>query len=173
MNFQLDIRDCVIAIVISDYGSYVNGCRRKGTDIGLARRTRDNKDIYQRTGRTKTSIMALLAAARGLPPNVVLDTKARSGRPRKTSTCTDFVIRRELRMNPHVYASGLKEMHPDLLEEVSIRCIQHRLQKDLKLPSCHAAQKPRLTLRMGKQRIQHAKRYLHWSVDDWKVMWSD
>ena len=102
------------------------------------------KDICQRTGRTaKSSIMALLAAARGLPPNIVLDTKARS----------DFVIRRELRRNPHLSASELKKMHPDLLGEVSIRCIQHHLQKDLKLQSCCAAQKPLLTLRMWKQRL--------------------
>ena len=98
------------------------------------------KDICQRTGRTKSSIMALLAAARGLLPNVVRDTKARSGRPRKTSTCTDFVIRRELRRNPHLCAREQKEMHPDLPGEVSIRCIQYRLQKDLKLRSCRAAQ---------------------------------
>ena len=48
--------------------------------------------------------MALLAATRGLPPNVVRDTKAGSERPRKTSTCTDFVIRRELRRIPNLCA---------------------------------------------------------------------
>ena len=134
-------------------------CRKENVTI---------KYICQRTERAKSSIMASLAAARGLPPNVIPDPKTHLGRPRKTSTCTNFVIHRELRRNPHLFASELKEMHPDLLGKFSIRCIQHRLQKDMKLPSRCVAQKPLLALRMPKQRLQFAKRYLHWSADDGK-----
>ena len=84
-------------------------CRKENVTI---------KYICQRTKRAKSSIMASLAAARGLPPNVIPDPKARSGRPRKTSTCTNFVIHRELCRNPHLSASELKEMHPDLLYQM-------------------------------------------------------
>ena len=57
-------------------------------------------------------------------------------RPTHTSKHTDDVrIGQELRRNPHHSASELKEMHRDHLRNVSIRCIEHRPKKDLKIPS--------------------------------------
>ena len=71
-------------------------------------------------------------------------------------------------------ASELKEMHPDHFGNVFVRCIQHRLQKDLNIPSRRATYKPLLTLHMGKKCLQFALKYLHGSVDDWKrVMLSE
>ena len=65
-------------------------------------------------------------------------------------------------------------MHPELLENVAVRTIQHRLQKGLGLPSRKAAKKPLLTERMKKQRIAFAKKYIHWTPAQWKrVMFSD
>ena len=49
-------------------------------------------------------------------------------------------------------------MHPELLENVAVRTIQHRLQKGLGLPSRKAAKKPLLTEQMKKQRIAFAKK---------------
>ena len=68
------------------------------------------KEICIRTNRAKSSVMALLAAARDLPQDVTPAIKHRSGRPRKTSRHTNDVLRRELRKNPHLCASELKEM---------------------------------------------------------------
>ena len=65
-------------------------------------------------------------------------------------------------------------MHLELLENVAVRTIQHRLQKDLGLPSRKAAKKPLLTKQMKKQRIAFAKTYIHWTPAQWKrVMFSD
>ena len=110
--------------------------------------------------------MTLLAAARDLPQNIIPATKPRSGRRPKTSKHTDDVRRQELRKNHHLSASEIKEMHQDHLENVSIRCIEQRPKKDLKIPSQCAAFKTLLTLRKMKKRLQFALIYLHWSVDD-------
>ena len=121
--------------------------------------------------------MTLLAAARDLPQNIILATKPRSGRPPKTSKHTDDVRSQELHRNHHLGASKLKEMHQDHLGNVSIRCIEQRPKKDLKISSQRAASKALLTPRKMKNRLQFALRYLYWGVDDRKslkkVMWSD
>jgi hypothetical protein len=132
------------------------------------------KEICRRSSRAKLSVMAPLAAARKFPDNVVPPTKPKSGRPRKTSKGTDALLRREVRKEPCLTARQLKEIHQDLLSDVSVRCIQHRLQKDLQLPSRRAANKPLLNARMKKQRLEFAHQYKHWTCDDWKkVMWSN
>lgn len=132
------------------------------------------KEICRRTGQAKSTVMLLLAAARDLPPNVVPPRKPYPGCPRKTSKATDHLLVRELHKNPCLTASQLKTSHPTLLKDVSIRCIQRCLQKDLPLPIRRAACKPLLTDRMKKARLNFAKKYIHWTADDWKkVMWSD
>ena len=78
--------------------------------------------------------MTLLAAARDLLQDVTPGTMTRSGRPTNTSKHTDDVLRQELGRNPHLSASELKEIHLDRLGNVSIRCIEHRPKKDLKIP---------------------------------------
>ena len=86
--------------------------------------------------------MALLAAARDLTQNAIPATKSRFGRPPKTTKHTDDLLWKELRKNHHLRASKLKQMHPDHLGNVSVRCIQHSLQKDLNIPSRCVASKP-------------------------------
>ena len=112
--------------------------------------------------------MVLLAAARVLSQDAIPATKSRSGRPPKITKHTDDLLRRELHKNPQPSASELKEMHPDHLWNVSVRCIQHSLQKNLNTPSRRAAAKPLLIPHMRNKCLQFALRYLHWSVDDWK-----
>ena len=55
--------------------------------------------------------MILLAAAGHLLQDVIPANKPRSGRPPNTSNHTDDVLGRELRRNPRLSASELKEMH--------------------------------------------------------------
>ena len=78
--------------------------------------------------------MVLLAAARDLPQDAIPATKSQSGRTPKTTKHSDELLRRELRKNLHLRASELKEMHTDHLGNVSVRCIQNSLQKDLSIP---------------------------------------
>ena len=116
--------------------------------------------------------MALLAVARDQPQDAIPATKSRSGRPPKTTKHTDDLLQQELRKNHHLGASEIKEMHPDHLGNVSVRCNQHCLQKDLNIPSRRAASKPLLTSHMRNRCLQFALRYLHESVDDWKKFMS-
>lgn len=132
------------------------------------------KTISQRSGRSKPTVMRILAAASGLPPNTVPMHKYGGGRRKKTSNTTDTLLKRELYKNPRLTASELKAMHPDLLGDVSVRTIQHRLQIDLGLPSRIAAKKPLLTEHMKKQRLAFARMYAHWTAEQWRtVMFSD
>ena len=96
-------------------------------------------------------------------------TKSRSGQPPTTSKHTADVPRQELLRNRHLSASELKEMHQDLLGNVSVRCIQYRLKAEEgpDIPSRCAASKP-ISLHMKKNCLQFALRYLYCSVDDWK-----
>ena len=73
-----------------------------------------------------------------------------------------------------VTAAALKKKHVQLLQNVPVRTIQHRLQKDLKMPCRRAAKKPLLTKAMMKKRVSFCKKYMHWTMADWrKVMFSD
>ena len=119
-------------------------------------------------------MMTFLAAARDLPQNVIPANKPRSGRPPKTSKHAECVRGQELRRNHHLSASELNEMHQDHVWNVSIRCIEQRLKKDLMISSHRAASKTLLIARKWKKRLQFTLRYLLGSVDDMKkVVWSD
>ena len=132
------------------------------------------KKICRRTKSARSSVMTFLAAARDLPQNVIPANKPRSGRPPKTSRHPDSVRRQELRRKHHLSASELNEMHQDHVGNISIRCIEQRLKKDLMIPSHRAASKTLLIARKRKKRFQFTLRYLLGSVDDMKnVVWSD
>ena len=111
------------------------------------------KKICRGTKSARSSVMTFLAAARDLPQNVIPATKPRSGRPLMTSKHTDDVRGQELHRKHHLSASELKEMHQDHLGNVSIRCIEQRLKKDLMISSHRAASKTLLTPRKRKKRI--------------------
>jgi len=108
------------------------------------------KVICQRRGRGKATIMRLLAAAKDLPSNTIPKHKFGGGRRKKTCKHTDTIMKRELQKNPQLTALSLQNQHPELLQHVTIRTIQHRLQKDLGLPSHKAARKPLITDKMKK-----------------------
>ena len=132
------------------------------------------KKICRCTKSARSSVMTFLAAARDLPLNVIPVNKARSGRPPKTSKHTDGVQSQELHRKHHLGASELNEMHQDHVGNVSIRCIEQRLKKDLMIPSHRAASKTLLIAPKRKKRLQFTLRYLLGSVDDMKkVVWSD
>ena len=122
--------------------------------------------------RARSSVMVLFAAARDLSQYATPATKSQSGRSLKTTKHTADLLRRELRKNPHFSATELKKMHPDHLGNVSVRFIQHSLQKDLNIPSQPAASNPLLTPHMRNRCLQFDLRYLHGSVDDWKKVMS-
>lgn len=145
-------------IALHDSGVSCNGIAKK---LNRGRRTierivfSDQKSEMIRTGKPT-------------PP------KPKSGRPKRTSEHLDRLIRRAIKENPRLSANGIKAHFKEELKDVSIRTIQHRLQKDLGFESRHAARKPLLTDAMKKKRIAFAKKHISWSVEEWrKVMFSD
>ena len=111
------------------------------------------KKICRRTKSARSSVMTILAAARDIPQNVIPGNKPRSGRPPKTSKHIDRVRGQELYRKHHLSASELNEMHQDHVGNVSIRCLDQRLKKDLMIPSHRAASKTLLIPRKGKNRL--------------------
>ena len=77
--------------------------------------------------------MKVLSLASGLAYIVVPVHKYGGGR-QKTSNATYCLLKRDLKQDPRLTASQLKGLHLDLLSNVSVRTIQHRLQKDFGLP---------------------------------------
>lgn len=123
---------------------------------------------------SRMSIYRLKKAANDLPPNIIPQRKRGSGRNRKTTQRTDELMKRDIKKDPFLTAAEIKKNHPGLLDDVSIRTIQHRLQKDLGLPCRRAAKKPLITDRMRKKRLQFCRRYRHWTKEQWRgVMFSD
>ena len=54
------------------------------------------KEICVCSGRAKSTVMKLLASAKGLPPNKVPKHSFGGGRNKKTSNATDALIKREV-----------------------------------------------------------------------------
>ena len=72
-----------------------------------------------------------------------------------------------------ITAKELKDQVKGPFENISIWTIQHRLQKDLKMPSQSAVMKSLITSKMKKKRLDFAKKYKDWTPEQWmKVMFS-
>ena len=108
-------------------------------------------EIARRLGQNISAIKKLCARARRMPTDHISQWIPQSRRPRKASQDADRLLRRVLVQNPSKTAGELKRTHPKVLKGVSERTIQHRLQKELNLPSHKACKKILLTKRMAKK----------------------
>ena len=132
------------------------------------------KTISEELKVTPKTIYRPKKRAENLPKGVTPSRKKGSGRPRKTSSRTNNFLRREMMMDPELSAVDLKINHPELLQDVSVRTIQHRLHKDMGLPFRKPVKKPLLTKLMKKKRLQFCRKYKDWSAERWRgVMLSD
>ena len=123
---------------------------------------------------SRQAVYNLKRAAKSVSPGMIPSRKPGSGAKRKTTKRTDQLLKRKVMSDPSITAATLKMELPELLKDVSIRTIQHRLQKELGLPCRRAAKKPLLTKKMKKKRIQFRLKYKDWTSNDWKkVMFSD
>lgn len=76
--------------------------------------------------------------------------------------------------HPTISAREIKQLHPNVFKDISIRTIQHRLHTDLGLASYRAANKPNLTDKMRRSRLQFCNKYKDWTSEDWsRVLYSD
>ncbi len=129
--------------------------------------------IADRLGRHWSSIKRLLAKAKDLPANSILDGKKGSGRPCVINTYALKVLDRFVKKNPTATAGEIKAQVPEVAT-VSIKHISRLIKDTLKIPSRIAAQKPLLTFQLKRKRLAFARKYHHFTADDWStVMYSD
>ena len=93
------------------------------------------------------------------------------GRPTKFNRTKDSFLVRVIDKEPHLSASKIKKMYPQIFGCVSVRSIQHRLKNKLNRPARRAAKKPMLTEKMRKKRLDFAKLYQHWTPNDWNKVY--
>ena len=86
----------------------------------------------------------------------------------KNTDRNNAVWTKDVMLNPSI-TTTLKKKQPMPLQDISIRKIQHRLQKDLSLPSRYTDKKPLLTSPVMK-RLQFCNGYLHWTSADRKTI---
>ncbi len=93
------------------------------------------KEIAARLGRSERGVRRQVSRLKSLPPKASpLPPKATTGRPTATSTVQDERLKRYVLKNPFKSARELKNEVPGW-SDVSVRTIQHRLQKKLGLPA--------------------------------------
>ena len=102
-----------------------------------------------------------------------------SGRPRKTTVREDrFLIREAVRVrDPSEVCPSAADLSGSLKErtstEISRRTVQRRLH-ERNFKKCPKTKKPYVSSVNRRKRVNFAKRYRAWTVDEWKkVVWSD
>jgi transposase len=145
-----------------------------GAIVALHKEGMSFKSISDRLHVTKSTAHFWVTRAKATPSEECPTPKIRPGRATKTSKLTDDLIKRVVMKQPTISAREIKMAHIDLLKDVSIRTIQHRLQKDLHMPARCPAKKPLLTSKMRAKRLQFCNKHKDWTAADWeKVMFSD
>ncbi len=83
------------------------------------------------------------------------------------------ILERFVKKNPAATAGDNKENVPEVAA-ISLRHIRRLLVEKLRIGSRIAAHKPLLTRQMNAKRLAFAKKYRHWTEEEWsRVMYSD
>jgi hypothetical protein len=132
-----------------------------------------NSEISLCLGCGKDAIGRLFAKTEGKPKNFVSSRAKWSGWPRKFTEDVLQDIKYTISGEPTLTAGDLKKLMPSL-DDTAECSVQHALPKNLEMPSCVMAMKPLMTSKMKVKRLNFAKKYAHWTPEDWvKVMYSD
>jgi len=100
--------------------------------------------------RARPTIMKLLFSVKGISSNALPKHKFGGGRRRKASHAADTFLRIEIQKKPQLTALDVKNLHPELLQNVSFQTLQDFLQKDSGFPCRKAVKKPLQTESMNK-----------------------
>ena len=166
--------NCYVTKTIKMSSGKFIGDDKIGAILALHKESLNNTEISNRLKIARSSVRKWILRAADSPKSASPTVKPRSGRPRKTSEKTNNLIRRMVMETPTISAREIKQKHPELLAGVAIRTLQHRLQKDMKMPSRRPAKKPFLSKAMREKRIAFCKKHKDWSSEQWeKVMFSD
>ena len=140
----------------------------------LCKAGHSNNFINQQTGVSTRSVQRgtnrFKDSADG---NVTLQEKI-PGRPRKTSARTLNINKKQVEVCPTIRARQIKEQNPQVLGNVCTRTVRRRLREDLGYTRCTARKKPLVTYWQRMNRLQFARKHMHWNMRQWKnVIWSD
>ena len=134
--------------------------------------------IEQQTGITGRQVRNIWNAtlARGWTPGTPLTTvhvtqARRPGRPKKVTAQLEEDIIRSITNNRYGREKTLRQLAREfnLSREVIRKILRKRGYKKTK-----PTRKPGLTQAMREARLHFAKRYEHWTIEDWKqVIWTD
>ena len=98
----------------------------------------------------------------------------RSGRPRATTKRDERYLKLAVQRNPSVSLPVLVQGLKATGTTTSTSTLSRRLSKEMGLRSYRPAHKPRLTVSMVKKRLAFARKYAHWTAEQWDtVMWTD
>lgn len=126
-----------------------------------------HEEICRLTGRSKLAVTRVVKAFRDDGGRIA--DAPRSGRPRVSEEEDKLIIAAAV-ADPFLSA---KEIKKELGLHVSCDTIRRRLQ-EAGLKNCTAAQKPYLTENQRRQRLEFARAYEHWGVEEWgQVIFTD
>jgi hypothetical protein len=92
--------------------------------------------------------------------------RSRSGRKKKLSDVDKASIVREVKKNRRITIKGIQEITG--LRSVSRETIRKAIVKDGRFFGGLVTARPYINECNRKKRVKWCKKYLHWSVDDWK-----
>lgn len=133
-----------------------------------------NRCIAENIGISVRTAQLWTKKIRDSRPGPLPTHKKRPGKKMLVSNRTLNVIKRQVESNPTLTAKELKQKNPKILGCVAIRTLQDYLHKVLKYCRCRAVPKPWVTKNHRQARVNFARQYRHWTLEEWrKVLWSD
>ena len=132
------------------------------------------KEISSETGVCLRSVQRLTKEYRDAGDGNLPVAKPKTGRHRIITPRTLSIIKREVDSQPSITAKEVKERNTSLLRNVSLRTVQRSLHDSIGYRRFRARQKPHLTPRQKKARVDFCKKYAVWEQERWQcVLWSD
>lgn len=137
---------------------------------------------FSKDGKSSREIASILSICKSTVNDIIVKYRAvyglkdrpRSGRPRKTSKKVDHIIKRKSTVDVKKTAAEIaRELQDENLANVSRSTVTWRLH-DVGLFGRIGIKKPLINKKNKKARLQFAKDYQNWTVEDWKkVAFSD
>ena len=139
--------------------------------VVLSESGKSERDIAKQLGKPKTTVHDTLVR---LKLHKTLKSLPRCGRKRKTTSRIDRKILTLAQSSDQPNAKNIANQLAELsLADISSQTVRNRLY-DNDLHGRTVVKKPLLTKRHIAKRLEFAKQYQNWTVEDWKkVLWSD